>query len=88
MEDIKVTLVQTCLYWGDRTKNLKNIESKIQNVETDLIVLPEMFIDPYGKPMIVIQKDRTETVKLNYDIIDKYRKDFQVGLDWDEFSIK
>lgn len=43
MQDIKVTLVQTCLYWGDRTKNLRNIESKILGLDTDLIVLPEMF---------------------------------------------
>lgn len=43
MENIRITLIQTCLYWGDRTKNLKNFEKKIENVETDLIILPEMF---------------------------------------------
>ena len=259
MQDIKITLVQTCLYWGDRTKNLKNIESKLQGVETDLIVLPEMFstgfitsklynvaelmygptftwmlktasklnaavvgsviirdnneyfnrliwmqpngdfktydkrhlfrmgdedkqfsmgkertivslkgwnflplicydlrfpvwsrnkfvkdkyeydaiiyianfpeqrrhdwnsllvaraienqsyvigvnrvgsdknntykgdssiIDPYGKPIIVLQKDKTETITLNYSDVESYRRSFQVGLDWDKFSIE
>jgi predicted amidohydrolase len=42
---MKVTLVQTKLYWEDREKNLTHFESLISTIseKTDLIVLPEMF---------------------------------------------
>ncbi len=42
---IKVTLIQSHLFWEDTKKNLQNFESKILSInqKTDLIVLPEMF---------------------------------------------
>ncbi len=45
MQDLKVTLVQTPLYWEDKTANLAMLEEKMfeQNSATDLIILPEMF---------------------------------------------
>ena len=49
MQDIaptlNVALVQTNLFWKDRTANLAMLEEKIMNLEkeVDLIVLPEMF---------------------------------------------
>jgi predicted amidohydrolase len=45
MQDLKVTLVQTPLYWEDKSANLAMLEEQLFNYEeeTDLIVLPEMF---------------------------------------------
>lgn len=42
---LNVALVQTDLFWKDRTANLAMLEEKIMNLEkkVDLIVLPEMF---------------------------------------------
>jgi predicted amidohydrolase len=44
MQDLKITLVQTSLFWGDHLRNLEMLTRKLADVaETDLIVLPEMF---------------------------------------------
>ncbi len=44
-EDLRITTIQTNLYWEDVSKNLDNFENKIAaiNNNTDIIVLPEMF---------------------------------------------
>ncbi len=46
MNDLKVTLVQSKLYWEDRKKNLEHFSSllkKLKKGSTDIIILPEMF---------------------------------------------
>lgn len=43
MQDLKVSLVQTNQKWEDKVGNLKNYERLLQNVNTDLVLLPEMF---------------------------------------------
>jgi len=44
MQDLKITLVQTSLYWGDAEANLRHFDNLLRDVEvTDLIILPEMF---------------------------------------------
>ena len=45
MSDLKITLIQTDLFWEDKESNLSMLEGKILSVreETDLIILPEMF---------------------------------------------
>lgn len=45
VSDLAIALVQTDLYWKDRTANLAMLEEKIMNLEqrVDLIILPEMF---------------------------------------------
>ncbi len=42
---LKITTIQTHLFWEDVQKNLINFELKIKNISepTDIIVLPEMF---------------------------------------------
>lgn len=44
-EKLKVTLIQTSLFWEDPKKNRKLFSKKIESIseETDLIILPEMF---------------------------------------------
>lgn len=44
MQSLRVSLVQTNLYWENKTKNLAHFTSLLSNIEnTDLIILPEMF---------------------------------------------
>ncbi len=45
MNDLKITLIQSNLFWEDKEKNLDQFSEKINAVkeETDLIILPEMF---------------------------------------------
>ncbi len=45
MRDLKITLIQTSLFWEDIDSNLSLFDEKIDGIreETDLIVLPEMF---------------------------------------------
>ncbi|WP_029270796.1 amidohydrolase [Flavobacterium sp. KJJ] len=57
---MKIALIQSDLYWEDASKNRKNLESKINQIdsEVNLIVLPEMFstgftmnASPVAEPM-------------------------------------
>ena len=45
MQNLRITLVQTSLYWEDRQRNLNHLEGLIGGLrsKTDIIVLPEMF---------------------------------------------
>lgn len=43
MQDLKVTLVQANQFWEDKQANFSNYERLLEGVETDLILLPEMF---------------------------------------------
>lgn len=45
MRDLKVTLIQTSLFWENIESNISLFDEKIDGIrdETDLIVLPEMF---------------------------------------------
>ncbi len=45
MSNLKVTVIQSDIYWEAPTKNRNKLSEKLQgiNQETDLIVLPEMF---------------------------------------------
>ncbi len=45
MQHLKITTIQTFLHWEDSVTNLTHFENKINalQVETDIIVLPEMF---------------------------------------------
>lgn len=45
MEDLKIALIQTEIFWEDTAANLAMLEEKIWNISenVDLIILPEMF---------------------------------------------
>lgn len=51
-DSLNITLVQTDIVWMNSTQNLNNLDIQLSNIDTDLIVLPEMFttgfcMDPY-----------------------------------------
>lgn len=45
MSTLQFTLIQTELYWEDRTANLQMLEHKINSIteKTEIVILPEMF---------------------------------------------
>jgi len=45
ISDLKITLIQSSLFWENKEKNLEQFSDKIDSVKepTDLIILPEMF---------------------------------------------
>ncbi|MBL4863182.1 MAG: nitrilase family protein [Crocinitomicaceae bacterium] len=43
MQDLKLTLVQADQIWEDKNANFKNYERLLTGIESDLIILPEMF---------------------------------------------
>jgi omega-amidase len=51
MENLKITIIQQDIYWEDKEKNLAMFEKKIDGIkkgETDLIILPEMFLTGFS----------------------------------------
>lgn len=43
MQDLRVTAVQSAIHWHDAGKNWAMFDQALEGVETDLVVLPEMF---------------------------------------------
>ena len=45
MANLRISLVQTALYWEDKNANLEMLQRKIESIpgRPELIVLPEMF---------------------------------------------
>ncbi len=46
MADLRITLVQTNLFWEDRTRNIRHLASLLDELKpgsTDLVIFPEMF---------------------------------------------
>lgn len=74
MEDLRVTLVQTNLFWEDRKKNLDHIEALIGDLSgTDLIVLPEMFTSGFSmRTEALAETMQGDVVKWMQTIAKKY----------------
>ena len=64
MSDLKITLVQADQKWEDKLANLANYDQLLLNVETDLIVLPEMFTTGFSmQPQKIAEYMIGNTVK-------------------------
>jgi omega-amidase len=62
---MKITIVQSKIFWEDRTANLKHFEHLISKIKsrTDLIVLPEMFTTGFTmNPEMQAEKANTVTL--------------------------
>lgn len=73
MQDLRVTLVQANQIWEDKQANLENYKRLLQTcLETDLIVLPEMFHTAFSMNAL----EFSETM------------DNSIGLDWLKLTAK
>ncbi len=61
MNDLKITLIQTALFWEDIESNLSMFNKKIDQItdDTDLIVLPEMFNTGFSNKAQNLAEDMT-----------------------------
>ncbi len=65
MNNIKITLIQTHLFWEDKAANLQMLEQKINSITqpTNIVVLPEMFSTGFSmKPELLAEKMDGTTV--------------------------
>ncbi len=65
MSQLKITLIQSRLYWEDKAANLAMFEEKIMGVagQTELVVLPEMFSTGFSmQPKKLAETMEGETV--------------------------
>ncbi len=76
MEQLRVTLVQSFLYWEDKTANFRQFEQKLAPMvgQTDLVVLPEMFTTGFSMNAAALAENmqgstmqwlRTQAAQLN-----------------------
>ena len=66
MQDLKVSIIQTPIFWEQKDENLKMFSQKINAIteETDLIILPEMFTTGFTmKPSQFAEVIESETLK-------------------------
>jgi omega-amidase len=63
MQDLKIALIQTNVYWEDKEANLKHIEqahfSKLKPGDCDLLLLPEMFTTGFSMKSDVLAEEMT-----------------------------
>ncbi len=59
MRNLKITLIQTSLFWENIESNLSSFDAKIDGImeETDLIVLPEMFTTGFSMNAAKLAQD-------------------------------
>lgn len=59
MEKLKISLVQSDLYWEDIEKNLQHFTELTQDIETDVLVFPEMFTTGFtnASEQLAVQMD-------------------------------
>ncbi len=66
MADLKITLVQSELYWENKTENLNRFSELLNHLtdDTDIIVLPEMFSTGFSmKPESLSETMKDEAVR-------------------------
>ena len=65
MNNLKISLIQTNLFWEDKAANLQMLEQKINSITepTNIVVLPEMFSTGFSmKPELLAEKMDGTTV--------------------------
>lgn len=66
MQNLKVTLVQANQIWEDKSANFENYLSLLKDVNTDLIVLPEMFNTGFSMNVDELGEDWQNSKSVNW----------------------
>ena len=66
MQDLRVTLVQADQKWEDKEANFENYERLLKDVETDLIVLPEMFQTGFSMNTAELAEDENDSESIKW----------------------
>ena len=65
MQTLAVSIIQSALFWEDKSRNLAMLEQKIMAIteKTNLVVLPEMFSTGFSmKPALLAETMEGETI--------------------------
>lgn len=66
MQDLKITLVQADQRWEDKSANFNNYQRLLNNIETELIVLPEMFNTGFSMETSHLGEDWNDSVSIEW----------------------
>lgn len=73
---MRITLIQDCIYWADKTANLEKTGKQLAQLtgQTDLVVLPEMFTTGFCTTELHLAEDMNGmTVKMLCEWATKYK---------------
>ena len=76
MDDLKISLIQTNLFWEDTDRNLEHLAAHIAKITepTDLIVLPEMFSTAFSMSVETLAEEMNgKTMQWMLDIAQRHR---------------
>jgi omega-amidase len=60
MQALNFSVVQTALFWEDVDANLLHLSDKLNDIQTDVIILPEMFTTGFSMNPAALAKESTE----------------------------
>ena len=66
MQDLRITLVQADQAWENKEANFTNYADLLQGVETDLILLPEMFQTGFSMNTDELKEDWSDSASLQW----------------------
>jgi predicted amidohydrolase len=64
VNNLKLAVIQTDLHWEDKSKNIKMFNDLLNNIDSDVIILPEMFNTGFSmRPEILSESMSDDSVK-------------------------
>lgn len=76
MQPLTITIIQTNLFWEDKTANLNMLQQKIEGIKekTELVILPEMFSTGFSmKPENLAETMEGNTIQWMKEVASKNR---------------
>lgn len=78
--NLKVTLIEEDIVWGDKAANLAQLQQRMQNMadDTDLVVLPEQFSTGFmtgdrDQALALAERNTGDTMRLLHNLAQQYR---------------
>ncbi len=64
MQDLRITIIQSDLFWENKEKNINSFQTKLQGIKnSDIIILPEMFNTAFSmKPELFAETMKDGTI--------------------------
>lgn len=66
MQDLRITLVQADQTWEDKSANFDNYSRLLEGVQTDLILLPELFHTGFSMNVAVLAEDFNDSTGIKW----------------------
>ena len=66
MQDLNIALLQTEQFWEDKPKNLALFENKLRDLNSDLLLLPEMFQTGFTMNTVEMGEDFDDSPSISW----------------------